>query len=299
MAIVFNIQRFSLQDGPGIRTTVFVKGCPLSCQWCSNPESQAAEPEVAHRSSLCQKCGTCATVCEQGAITMLETGPKIDHSLCIACGTCVEACKVGALKIYGSEMTADEVFKQVSRDKPFYDSSGGGVTVSGGEPLTQPTFVADLFRLCRSAGIHTCVETSGCVPAAAIDEVVPWTDLVLFDLKLVDPSAHQQYTGVSNTNIVRNLKSVAQMPVQVIVRIPLIPGINDTIENLEASASFIEGIDGLREVELLQYHQYGESKYEMLDRPYELSGLEPQDSAKLDQAVSVFLAHGLKCKVVL
>lgn len=298
MAVVFNIQRFSLQDGPGIRTTVFLKGCPLSCQWCSNPESQAAEPEVAHRSSLCQLCGTCAEVCEQGAITMLETGPRIDRSLCIACGTCVDACNAGALKMYGSEMSAAEVFQQASRDKPFYDTSGGGVTVSGGEPLTQPTFVADLFRLCREAGIHTCIETSGCVPAAAIDEVVPWTDLFLYDMKLVDSSAHQEYAGVSNTTILRNLAAVAQMPVQVIVRIPLIPGINDTTENLEASASLIKSM-GLGEVELLQYHQYGESKYEMLDRTYQLAGAEPQDSEKLDKAVSVFLAHGLKCKVVL
>jgi pyruvate formate lyase activating enzyme len=297
-ATVFNIQRYSVQDGPGIRTTVFLKGCPLRCLWCSNPESQQAFREVAHRDSLCTKCGACVEVCEARATSLTDAGIRIDRKLCTGCGRCIEVCIAGARKFYGEESTVEKVFQEAARDVPFYNNSGGGVTVSGGEPLFQADFAAALLERCRNAGIHTCIETCGYVAPAAWKKALPVTDLVLYDLKLMDPAAHRQWTGKSNDKILGSLKLVAASGVPVIIRIPVIPGSNDSVENMTAIARYVAGL-GLKQVNLLPYHRFGESKYAMLDRQYRLGDLRPPAEGELEKLVDLFKSAGLDCEIVL
>ena len=205
--IVFNIQKYSIQDGPGIRTTVFLKGCPLRCAWCANPESQHAEPQIAHRDSLCSKCGRCVDACQEKAISVDAKGIYIDRKLCTNCGKCIDVCSPQALKMFGDKMSVREVFEKIREDAEFYRNSGGGVTVSGGEPLAQPDFVAALFRLCWNNGIETCIETSGCASSKALMEILPYTSLVLFDIKLGNPAAYRRWTSKSNEEILRKSRN--------------------------------------------------------------------------------------------
>jgi pyruvate formate lyase activating enzyme len=295
---VFNIQRFSIQDGPGIRTTVFMKGCPLRCLWCSNPESQSTFPEVAHGDSLCNKCSRCVEVCEVQAISLTDSGVGIDRKTCTGCGKCVEVCIPGALKVYGEEMSVEKVYQEVVKDRLFYQNSGGGVTAGGGEPLSQADFVAELFKRCQDAGIHTCLDTCGYATPGVWEKVLPYTNLVLFDVKLMDPSVHRRVTGKSNEKILHSLKLVAAAGVPVIVRIPVIPGINDSQENITDIAYYVAGLNGLREVNLLPYHRFGESKYAMLDRHYRLSDLTPPKSSQLEELRSIFKSLDIDCEIV-
>ncbi len=298
--VIFNIQRYSIQDGPGIRTTVFVKGCPLRCLWCSNPESQHTGPEVAHRDSLCTACGRCQAVCPEEAITVQAKSISIDRKRCTNCGQCVAVCTPGALFTYGQTHSVREVFEQVSRDREFYNSSGGGVTVSGGEPLLQPEFVAALFQLCQDRGIETCIETSGCASSQALEKVLPYTSLVLLDLKLADPLTHQKWTGQSNQMILENLRQVVARGVPVILRLPLIPGINDTEEELGRTAQIArEYLRPPRKVNLLPYHRFGLGKYAMLDRAYLLPELITQQETQIQKAKSLLESRGLECEIVL
>jgi pyruvate formate lyase activating enzyme len=296
--IVFNIQRFSTQDGPGVRTTVFLKGCPLRCLWCSNPESQNRSPEVGHRNTLCNRCGLCVDACELKAITVADDGVKIDRKACNNCGKCIEVCVPGALKFYGKEMTVDEVYQEVARDKPFYDNSGGGVTISGGEPLSQVDFTTELLKQCQEGNFHTCIETSGYVDPSIWEKVLPYLNLVLYDVKLFDSAAHKKATGVSNEIILDNLKIVAESGVPVIVRIPVIPGYNDSEENLKATAQYIKSVPGLRKVGLLTYHRLGATKYTILDRKYTLSELTPQEESRMQEMVKIFTSAGLDAEIV-
>jgi pyruvate formate lyase activating enzyme len=295
--IIFNIQRFSIQDGPGIRTTVFLKGCPLRCVWCSNPESQNSFFEIAHRDTVCRRCGRCIDVCEVGAISITNQGTKINRKICTNCGKCIEACIFGARRFYGEKKTIAEVYREVVRDKPFYQNSGGGVTASGGEPLLQADFVAELFKLCQENGIHTCLDTCGYADTDAWKKVLPYTNLVLYDIKLMDPRAHRKWTGKTNEKILRGINLVAVSKVPVIVRIPVIPGANDSEENMQAIARLCRDL-GINEVNLLPYHRFGESKYVMLDRRYHLGGLIRPDYQELDRLAGIFISAGLSCKIV-
>ncbi len=298
---IFNIQRFSVQDGPGIRTTVFLKGCPLKCVWCSNPESQASQPEVAHRDSLCIGCGACLKVCDRGA-TRLISGDgaakvEIDREKCVTCGKCIEACPAGARKIDGQRMTVDEVLAEIRRDIDFYSRSGGGVTASGGEPLSQADFVTELFRQCHRIGIHTTLETCGYAKRPVLEKVLSETDLVLYDLKLFDSRVHRKFTKKSNTLILSNAKVIAEKGIPVRFRIPLIPGMNDSEENLGAIARFVREIDPGLPVDLLPYHRFGEGKYKMLDREYLLSDLRTPEQAQIETAMEVFKHYHLDCAI--
>jgi pyruvate formate lyase activating enzyme len=295
---IFNIQRFSIQDGPGIRTTVFMKGCPLWCPWCSNPESQSSFPEIAHRDSLCNKCGRCIEVCAAQAISLTDNGVKIDRETCTGCGKCIEVCIPGALKCYGEEMSIEEVYREAIRDTPFYQDSGGGVTAGGGEPLSQADFVAGLFKRCQDSGINTCLDTCGYAAPSAWKKVLPHTNLVLFDVKLMEPSAHRRVTGKSNEKILQNLELVAASGVPVIVRIPLITGINDSRENITDTARYVANINGLKEINLLPYHRFGESKYAMLDRQYSLSELTTPQNSHIEELVNIVKSFGLECQIV-
>ena len=296
---VFNIQRFSIQDGPGIRTIVFLKGCPLRCLWCSNPESQDSRPEIAHRDSLCTKCGRCVDVCPTKAISIDDKGIAINRHLCTNCGECLKVCTPGAVKIFGEKMSTVEVFQQVKKDADFYRNSGGGITVSGGDPLSQPDFVAALFRLCLDKGIDTCIETCGLTSIKALEKVLKYTSLVLFDIKLTDPAAHRKWTGRSNETVFRNLGLAVARGIPLVIRVPLIPGINDSEEELRNIARRVAGVlKKSGKVDLLPYHKFGVGKYQMLDRKYQLEELATLTDAQVQKARQLFESFGFECEVV-
>ena len=295
---VFNIQRFSVQDGPGIRTTVFTKGCPLECPWCSNPESIKPYPEVAHVTAMCKQCGKCKEACDLEAISFAEKGIKIDREKCNNCGKCVEVCTNDALKLFGKEVSVREVLDEVFKDKLYYHRSDGGVTASGGEPLSQARFVSALFERCHEEGIHTTLDTSGHARQHNLEMVLEHTDLVLFDLKLIDPGSHIATVKASNDPIHRNARLVVAMGIPMIVRIPLIPGFTDTDENIEGIANFVRELDSALPVNILPYHRMGMGKYKMLDREYTLSELQPVPDESLKAIVDYFQSQRLACEIV-
>jgi len=295
--IVFNIQRYSIDDGPGVRTTVFLKGCPLKCLWCSNPESQSPQPELSYRYTACKRCGTCVRVCPNHAISLDESGVRIDRSLCRVCGTCVKECAAQALKISGQKMTVDEVMKVVKKDMDYYEASGGGITCSGGEILCQPDFVAELFRRCRELNIHTNADTSGFGPAEAMEKILSFSDLVFYDLKHMDPAAHKKLTGVSNEIILGNLAMAVEKGVPVVIRVPLIPEYNNSDENLRALAETVSRIAPNAPVEFLPYHRYGANKYPMVGMRYQLEDLRTLTEEETNRAKEIVESYGLKCEV--
>lgn len=265
--LIFNVQRYSLQDGPGIRTTVFLKGCPLRCWWCHNPEGQSPEAEVIVLDGRCVRCGECHKACpeDRGRVEgqeRLGAGAR-----CIRCGACVAACPTGARQMVGRRMTADEVLAEVLRDGVFYEESGGGVTFSGGEPLMQPTFLMALLAACRARGIRTAVDTSGYAPREDLLATAALADLVLYDLKTVDDARHRRYTGVSNETILDNLQALGRSHGNIWVRVPLVPGFNDGADELEALARFTAAIPGVRQLNLLPYHRTGAHKWAGLGKP--------------------------------
>ena len=296
---IFNIQRYSIDDGPGIRSTVFMKGCPLRCLWCSNPESQKPWPEVTHRDSVCNKCGRCIEVCDTKAISLDGQGVHIDRESCAGCGKCVEVCIPEALRFIGREMSVDEVFDELVRDIDYYRDSGGGVTVSGGELLFQPEFTTALLKRCQDAGMHTCIDTTGYGDTAALERMLPHTSLVLFDIKHMDPVKHKELTGHSNELILQNLKLIVSRGVPVVVRVPVIPGVNDSDQGITAIARAVAGLSKSIPVNLLPYHRFGMGKYKMLDQQYKLGELVPPTSEKLEGAKQIFESLGLHCEIVL
>lgn len=279
--VIFNIQRFSIHDGPGIRDLVFLKGCPLRCAWCSNPESQHFCQELSYRRSKCVGCHACVPACPQGAIRAGEDGGiEIDRGLCRRCFTCARVCCSRALSAIGEEISARELVRRVMGQHLSWRAQSG-VTLSGGEPLCQPEFTAEVFRLLHEEGTTTALETCGCAPFEAIEQVAPHCDLIHFDLKLMDTELHRRYTGADNQGILDNLYRLSRRfpHIPLIVRTPLIPGVNDSGENLSATAEFLRGLPSLRDYELLPYHDFGEGKYRQLGRAYSLAGLERPDKA--------------------
>ena len=295
--IVFNIQRYSIDDGPGVRTTVFFKGCPLTCLWCSNPESQSPTPEVSWRYTSCKQCGTCTKVCPEKAITLTDGDIRVDRKICKLCGKCVDVCVQEALSISGKQMTVDEVFNVVKRDFDYYDASGGGVTASGGEILGQADFVAALFRRCKDEGIGTCADTSGFGDSAALEKILENTDIVLYDLKHMDPDEHVRACGLSNDLILSNLEIAFKSNAQVIVRVPLIPEYNTSDEALTAIAQAVRERAGDSEVNIMPYHRYGANKYKMLGKEYPLENLRELTQQEKTRAKEIFESFGTKCEV--
>ena len=295
MGQVFNIQHFSTEDGPGIRTTVFMQGCPLRCLWCANPESQSSVHVLARRAALCVGCGCCVRSCPRGALTAAEGGIRIDRGKCDRCGACVQVCPSHAMFFYGEKKDVDSVWQEVLRDRGYYEASGGGVTCSGGECMLQPDFVGELFRRCRSSGIRTALDTCGQFPPESLEKVLPFTDLVLYDIKAADSEKHRRLTGVGNELILENLKQILKAPVSVYIRIPLIPGYNDSSDDLKAAASLISSLDSSLHIDLLPYHRFGTAKYEMLGLPYAAADVLPPSAEQKAAYTQIFRSFGLDC----
>ena len=264
MGKIFDIQRFCVHDGPGIRTTVFMKGCPLRCLWCHNPESQETEISMAYRREKCVSCGACAAFCDKHKI--VDGCHTLDRSECLRCGKCAEKCYFDALEAFGREAGAEEIIKEVLRDKTFYATSGGGgVTFSGGEPFYQPEFLLEMLTLAKAEGLHTCIETCGFTASKHLEAALPMVDIFLFDLKATDSEIHRKLTGVPLEPILENLKRIDERGGKVILRCPLIPDVNLTEEHLDGIARIAASLNGLVEVNVMAYHTLGNGKYTALD----------------------------------
>ena len=286
---VFDIQKYSTHDGPGIRTVVFLKGCPLRCLWCCNPESQHTFPELEYRYQKCIKCGKCIIVCPRHAITIFEGQRcnQIDRTVCDNCGICTEHCFVGALRMVGKQMSVEEVVAQVQRDRDYYRKSGGGITLSGGEPFLQEEFAIGILKNCYKRNINTAVETTGNTKWRILEQAAEYTNLFLYDLKHMDPQIHKTLTGVSNDLILENLRRLIKHGSRIIIRIPVIPGLNFQKENLRMLAAFLQDT-AVREIHLMPFHQLGKDKYKRLGRAYALPDKKAlrqsaEDTTELEQ----------------
>ena len=290
--IIFDVKHFAVHDGPGIRTTIFLKGCPLRCLWCHSPESQSPLPEVAYYPNLCIGCGACVEACPHGAQTLGT--PKILRELCTGVGRCAEECYAGATIMYGREASVGEMLEEVDKDRLLYETSGGGVTLSGGEPTMQPWFASALLGALKARGYHTALDTCGHAEWGVLERVVADADLVLYDLKHMDSFTHRELTGVTAELIQSNLGRVAESGKALVVRVPVVPGHNDSPENFAAMAGFLGGLKGVEAVELLPYHDLGSPKYVALGREYPLEGLRSPEPVELSELGKFLEAEGLR-----
>jgi len=295
---VFNIQRFSLHDGPGIRTTVFLKGCPLRCQWCHNPEGLTAQPQIRLTANLCTRCGRCVAACEQGGHAVTAEAHLLHLEPCTRCGRCVDACLIGALEMVGKRMTVEDVLAVVRRDIPFYEQSGGGMTLSGGEPLAQFAFSKALLEAARTEGMHTAIETSALTAWEKLAELAPLVDLFLVDLKHTDDACHRQLTGVSNAQILDNIRRMAERDWPMLLRIPWVPTRNAEESFLTGLRAFLTALPHSPTVEFMPYHRLGIGKWSGLGgestMPAELPAAKAEDIAPWAEALR---ADGVTVKV--
>jgi len=294
--IIFDIQRFSVHDGPGIRTLVFLKGCSLRCQWCANPESQRFVPEILFDPGRCIGCGRCVEVCQNNAVQRVNGRIHYLREHCIDCGSCAETCYAEARIVKGRLYRVDEAVQEILKDEPFYAESGGGVTLSGGEPLDQPDFSETLLRACKEKGLHTAVETAGNVSWKNILQVMPFTDLFLYDIKHMDAEKLRTFTRADAARIGSNLKALSRQGTTIIVRTPVIPGFNDTPEEIGEIARFVQTLN-LSEVHLLPYHRYGQGKYRLLGRVYPFAGPEAVSEEKIAVLKETAQKEGLSVQI--
>ena len=271
---IFNIQRYCIHDGPGIRTTVFLKGCGMRCFWCHNPESWLREPQLQIFFEKCIGCGNCYKICPSGAHGAVDGNLKFDRELCVGCGKCADVCYTDALILRGKTMSVEEVMADVEKDRAYYEKSGGGVTFSGGEPLCQADFLGALLRESKTRGLHTAVDTAGNVPWEIFEQIMPFVDLWLYDLKILDNSKHKKATGVENNTILENLKMLTNAGKNVHIRIPVIPSVNDNETEMENIAEFLAKLRFTGSVELLPFHQMAGGKYESLGMPYRAEDMQ-------------------------
>lgn len=283
--MIFNVQKCSIHDGHGLRTLVFFKGCPLKCQWCSNPESQAYGPEVMESQGKCIGCMACIKACPRSAIALHSDGPRIDRELCVNCLKCADVCYAASKYPVGADYEIEELYRQIDRDRDFYRIKGGGVTFSGGEPLTHPQYLTEIAKVCHEREIDVAVESCGMGNYSEFKHALPHIGSMFLDIKHIDPERHKAITGAGNELILHNVKRIAESGVQITIRTPIIPGLNDSMENLVGIARFLQDIPEIREYELLAYHQLGANKYLALGRSYELEGLEPPSDGIMRELV--------------
>ena len=289
--LVFDIKRFAIHDGPGIRTTVFLKGCPLTCLWCHNPESQARGPEILYSPDSCIACGQCVIVCPQGCHTLVDGIHHYDRTLCKQCGRCTEECYAQALELAGKPMTVDQVMEEVSRDLPFYETSQGGMTISGGEPMVQFPFTRALLMRARELGIHTCLDTTGVAPSNRYRELTEWVDLYLYDLKETDPERHRRTTGAPLETVLDTMKAIDRWGSAMILRCPVIPGLNARPDHFEAIGRLAETLTHLVEINILPYHALGISKTERLGKKPRLSDVDFPEDEMVEEWIQMVQRH--------
>ena len=294
--LITAIQKFSVHDGPGIRTVVFFKGCPLNCPWCSNPETQSVEKEIMYVESKCMLCGRCAASCEAKALSVSEGKIQHDRARCRRCFKCVKACPAGAFRAAGEEMSVSEILEELLRDETFYRKSGGGVTFSGGEPFMQERFLAELAEACKKAGLETALESSMFAEYSSVERVLPHIDIMLCDMKIFDGGRHLEVIGADNSCIKENIRKSAASGTETIIRVPVIPGLNDDEENLMGIGDFALK-SGVKNIHLLPYHNYGAGKYRQLDRIYRLDGIPALRKDELRQAKELLEKKGLAVQI--
>ena len=295
--LITDIQRFSLNDGPGIRTTVFFKGCNMRCEWCHNPETICHQKEIMFYESKCIGCGKCFEICPAGIHKAVDGIHVIDREKCTLCGKCVENCYAEALVFSAKEMTSDEIISEILQDKVYYEESGGGVTLSGGEVTCQKELALEIVKMCKKNGIKTAVETNLLMPFESIKELLSSLDLIMFDIKIFDNDKHKKHTGVSNTAILENAKKLDELGIPYIVRTPLIPGITDSEENITSIAEFLEPCKNLLYYELLNFNPLGESKYKSLDGNNKFSEVRPFAKEELKKYEKLISRFNIKVKI--
>ena len=293
---ILNVQRFCTHDGPGIRTTVFLKGCPLHCVWCHNPESQARHAEILYNEERCVNCLRCVAACPNGQHRAAEGKHLFDREGCVACGKCVSPL-CGALELFGKPTTAEEILEEVLRDKPFYDNSGGGLTLSGGEPLYQVDFCLELLQKAKANGLHVCMETCGLTTPEILEKVAPLVDIFLFDYKETDPERHKAYTGADNAQILQNLRRLNALGKQIVLRCPIIPTLNDREDHFAGIGRLAEELSCVSEVCVEPYHAYGSSKYGRLGKAYALPQVKAPEDATVAAWIGAIANHTKKSVV--
>ncbi len=294
--LIFNIVRGSFVDGPGVRTTVFLKGCPLRCVWCCNPEGQSFRPELAVTYDKCSGCSACLKRCLCGALSIRDGKIRVKRDACSGCGDCVESCTAAALSVYGTPYTVDEIFEIIRKDKPFYDASGGGLTIGGGESTWWPEFVLSLLERCKEAGIHTAIDTCGYVTNEKGMECLENADMLLFDIKGLDPVEHERNTGKRNEVILDTLRKMGAVGKPIIVRIPFIPGYNDRDDMVEAEARLLASVPSIERVDIIPEHEFGKFKYMQIDKEYTLRGKKVSEE-KQQELLRLFSSYGLNVQI--
>lgn len=285
--VVFNIQKFSINDGPGIRTNVFLKGCPLSCIWCHNPESNSSETEIFYDAKKCISCGRCAMVCENNCHEFAEGIHSFNRNKCTVCKKCAEECVTEALEAVGKEATVEEIMAEVLKDKIFYENSEGGMTVSGGEPMFQFEFTYELLKTAKKEGLHTCMETCGFAKPEHYEKIKDFVDIFLFDYKATDPKKHKEYTGADNELILNNLHMLDESGSKIVLRCPIIPSLNDTEEHFCGIANIANSLKNILEINIEPYHPLGKGKAEMLEKEYKLPQLTFPEEATVEEWIRI------------
>lgn len=293
---IFNIQKYSVHDGPGIRTTVFFKGCPLKCWWCHNPESQSIKHEVMFFQERCTGCGICVRRCAEDAIKIDNMLPVTDELKCKLCGKCTDFCPNNAREYVGKDITVQDLMKEIIKDEVFYEESNGGVTFSGGEPLLHVEFLLEVLKACKHRGIHTAIDTSGFAAYENFEKIADYVDLFLYDIKLMNNEKHIKYIGVENDLIIENLKKLSNRGANIFVRMPIIAGVNDDDEHIDEAVKLLSKIN-LIQVNLLPYHKMGMDKYRRLEMDYKLSGMEKPTDERMEEIADKFIKGGIKVKI--